>query len=119
MGDFAFADINQYIDRLNGKIILIRGNHDHHRSIKTAKFHEVYDLYTLKKTNPNIILCHYAMRVWERSHYDTWHLYGHTHNFIPSFQNSFDAGVDCHGYSPISFDDVEKIIKDQRHKIGE
>ncbi len=82
LGDFSFADPKKYVYRLNGKIHLIKGNHDYRR--KDRLFLEagivwVKDLFELKKVDPNIVLCHYAMRVWPKSHYGAWQLYGHSH----------------------------------------
>ena len=31
----------------------------------------------------DIVLCHYAMRVWQKSHYGAWMLYGHSHGTLP------------------------------------
>jgi hypothetical protein len=31
-----------------------------------------------------IVLCHYAMRVWNRSHHGAWHLYGHSRGNLPA-----------------------------------
>jgi len=41
-----------------------------------------------------IVLCHYSLRVWDRSHYGSWHLYGHSHGNLPPLENSLDVGVD-------------------------
>ena len=59
--------------------------------------------------NPiSITLCHYAMRSWERSHYATWHLYGHHHGKLPPYGLSFDVGVDCWNFYPVSLDQVKE-----------
>jgi len=59
------------------------------------------------------------MRVWNGSHRGSYHLFGHSHGGLPSHGLSFDVGVDCHNYSPISYDDVDKKMKklkeDQKH----
>lgn len=53
-----------------------------------------------------IVLCHYALRVWDRSHYGSWHLFGHSHGHLPGLGLSLDIGVDCHGYRPLSLAEV-------------
>ena len=53
-----------------------------------------------------IVLCHYALRVWDRAHYGSWHLYGHSHGQLPSLGLSLDVGVDCHGYRPLNLVEV-------------
>lgn len=35
-----------------------------------------------------IVLCHYAMRVWNHSSHGAWHLYGHSHGRLPSVDAS-------------------------------
>jgi calcineurin-like phosphoesterase family protein len=56
-----------------------------------------------------IVLCHYAMRVWSRSHYGAWHLYGHSHGSLEDLPTSlsFDVGIDCHDHYPLCYDDVK------------
>ena len=50
-------------------------------------------LVTLKLPVPGldkpqlVVLCHYAMRVWDRSHYGSWHLYGHSHGNLPPWKS--------------------------------
>jgi calcineurin-like phosphoesterase family protein len=60
----------------------------------------------------DITLLHYALRVWNKSHYSSWHLYGHSHGSLPDDPNSmsFDVGIDCHNYTPISFEQVKAIM---------
>lgn len=56
------------------------------------------------------------MRVWNKSHYGAWMLYGHSHGSLIDDPNSlsFDVGVDCHNYKPFSFEEVKEIMS---HKI--
>jgi calcineurin-like phosphoesterase family protein len=69
-----------------------------------------------------ITLCHYSMRSWEMSHYASWHLYGHHHGTLEPYGLSFDVGVDCWNYYPISLEQVAekmatlKPIVDFRNK---
>ena len=127
LGDFTLAGKNAasvYFQRLNGKICVVPGGHDNKWLGKDEYFtksgHPVIilpPLYTLKTSLPEvehpqlIVLCHYAMRVWDRSHYGSWHLYGHSHGNLPPVENSLDVGVDCWDYRPISLTTVY-------HKIG-
>jgi calcineurin-like phosphoesterase family protein len=66
----------------------------------------------------DITLCHYALRVFNKSHHGSWHLYGHSHGTLPDDPNSlsFDVGVDCHNYFPISLDQVKKIMSKKTWK---
>ena len=53
-----------------------------------------------------IVLCHYSMQVWDRSNYSAWHLFGHSHGKLKSIGLSFDVGVDCTGFTPLSLEVV-------------
>jgi calcineurin-like phosphoesterase family protein len=57
-----------------------------------------------------IVLHHYAQRVWNKSHYGSWHLYGHSHNKLPEIPGnlSFDIGVDGHQYQAWSYEEVKE-----------
>ncbi len=120
LGDFCFADLEKgqsYLDRLNGVKHLIRGNHDK-TGVQLKGWASIDDMVEIKVNKQWITLCHYAMRVWNKSHHGTWHLYGHSHGSLPDDSNSlsFDAGVDCHNYMPLSFDDVGRIMKKKTWK---
>lgn len=111
LGDFSFADPLPYLERLNGTIILVPGNHD-----RAGKFYGKIKilpaLCEIKVNEQSIVLCHYAMRVWNKSHYGSWMCYGHSHSNLPDDPNSrsIDVGVDCHNFTPLSFDQVKEIM---------
>ncbi|MEO0095997.1 MAG: phosphoesterase [candidate division WOR-3 bacterium] len=126
IGDFVFGHagrqcerIVEIIKRLKGNIFLIKGSHDKLENFnpsilgKDAKrFHIFQDrIITILIENQEIVLCHYAMRVWPKSHYGSWHLYGHSHGQLEGWGKSFDVGVDCWNFRPISFLEVCSIMK--------
>ncbi len=120
VGDFALCrreDAVRHARRLNGQKFLVQGNHDKgmHRELEQC-FGWVKDLYTVKVPDADapdgvqrIVLCHYAMRVWDMSHYGAWQLYGHSHGSLPDdpFARSIDVGVDCWDYRPVSYEQVK------------
>ena len=110
------SNLRKILDRLHGKIYLVRGNHESAADSCSSSFEWIKDYYELVVDDEDayqgkrlIVLSHYAMRVWNSSHHGTWHLYGHTHGNLEDLIDSlsFDVGVDCHEYSPISYDDVK------------
>jgi len=110
MGDFAFANIIDYMNRLNGHILFTLGNHD--KQLKQEL--PVRDLpykRVITINNRKIVLSHFAMRVWDNSHFNSWHLYGHSHGTLTTSGKSFDVGVDAQNYTPISFEEVEAKMK--------
>ena len=109
--------ISTYISRLNGNIIFIPGGHDkwlystnRNYTFVHKKFYVENPLITLNDNTP-IILCHYAMRVWDRSHYNSWHLYGHSHGMLDGVGKSMDVGVDTNDFYPYSLDQIKSIME--------
>lgn len=111
LGDFSFYNstikTNQMLLRLNGKIIFCQGNHD--KDINQI-FPRLPQIIILRHEGRRLILCHYAMRVWDNSHRNSWHLYGHSHGTLPSIGKSHDVGVDSNKFTPISFDQLKDIM---------
>jgi calcineurin-like phosphoesterase family protein len=128
LGDFTLQGLPEFmatVRQLNGRLNILPGSHDrrwlqHFRAddpeLRTASGQPVELLPPLlsletptleNERRPQVIvLCHYAMRVWDRSHYGAWHLYGHSHGNLPGLGLSFDVGVDCHGFRPLSLEEV-------------
>lgn len=130
LGDLAFLKaekIPNLLCRLNGTIHFIFGNHDKElRKVQSSKLHSTIadkikflgDYKEITVNNQYIVLCHYAMRTWNRQHHGSWQLYGHSHGTLPDDPNllSIDVGVDCHNYFPISFEDIQRIMKKKTWK---
>ena len=121
LGDFAMkgdcSQVKSIIDRLNGTIYLVPGSHDKlsfMKRVASDRFVILNNIHIF--TNPvEIVLCHYSMRVWWKSHYNVGHLFGHSHGGLNNKNTgkSFDVGVDCHNYTPVSLDTVMSILKDK------
>jgi calcineurin-like phosphoesterase family protein len=60
-----------------------------------------------------IIGSQYAMRVWPRSHYNSWQLFGHSHGKLEPKGKQHDIGVDNNKYSPVSFPEIRNIMASQ------
>lgn len=116
LGDFAWGDWGPILGRLNGDIILIGGGHDK-KSQKKFACHFLYsaDLMDIVIEGNFIVLCHYCLRVWNKSHFDSWHLFGHSHNRLPALGKSLDVGLDGHNYEPWSWEEVKVYMADRPH----
>ncbi len=122
LGDFALMSpgkLKQLRERLNGKIYLVSGNHESSAHECKECFEWIKDYFELSIEDPDahkgqrfIVLFHYAMRVWNASHYGTWQLYGHSHGDLPDDETAlaFDVGVDVHNFYPLSYQDVKEIM---------
>ena len=120
LGDFCFMDEqsgHSILNRLNGKKHLIIGNHDK-AGTRLKGWESISHYKEVSIDGQFIILCHYAMRVWNKSHHGSWMLYGHSHGSLPDDPNalSFDVGVDCHNYQPINMDEIRRIMKKKTWK---
>lgn len=110
LGDFAFADHAPYLSRLNGQKRLIIGNHDHSNRVKKAQGWATVDTLLHAKVEGEVapvVLCHYGLRVWNRSHHGSLHFYGHSHGSLPGDHQSCDVGVDCWSFAPVSLDEIK------------
>ncbi len=122
VGDFSFRaskHIQQYVDELNGRIVLILGNHDEKNKEILNVFGVCPKLLKIKYYKQRIILCHYQMANWQGKNRDimpSWHLFGHAHGLTnPDViqPGSMDVGVDVHEFKPLSFEDIKKCLSQQ------
>lgn len=100
---------------------LIYGNHDKQiRKDRTLQslFSSTNDILNITLAGHPIVLCHYAMRVWDKSHHGAWQLYGHSHGSLPDDPCALqlDVGVDTglygHSkYTPYSLEELRSIMK--------
>ncbi len=88
----------------------------------------------------HITLCHYAMRVWNRSHKGSWMLYGHSHSSLDDLNlrnnqeseykinqyytntKTMDVGIDnafkvLGEYRPFSFDEIYDIFEKRENLV--
>ena len=122
LGDFCFGSQEDYFkirSRLNGHIYLIHGDHD-----KQIGSPEEFDLIgkipllNWKYNGISITMCHWCMRTWAKSHYNSWHLYAHSHGSLPSIGKSHDVGVDNNAFELLSFDDIYEIMKNKPDNLN-
>lgn len=105
LGDVVFGANNTHIyiyilSRLNGQKILIKGNHDSNSTNLNSYFAHVKDYYELDYDfgdihKQKIVMCHYAFKVWNKSHYGSWNLYGHSHGTLAPVGKQLDVGIDA------------------------
>jgi calcineurin-like phosphoesterase family protein len=130
LGDFLFGQDKirrffNYRSRIKcNNIIAIWGNHDDvirkDNNIRQA-FSWSGDFKEAFPGGKRITLCHYAMKIWNKSHHRAYHLYGHSHGSLPDDPTScsFDVGVDTElfghtRFTPYSLEEVVEIMT--KHK---
>lgn len=128
LGDFALGnekECDKILKRLNGNKVLILGNHEktvmskeYNRNHFNGGIYERLEIRVMDKEVSNefqdIILSHYTMFTWNKSHRGSWQLFGHVHGTLdnnPTLSpNQIDVGVDSHDFTPISYEKVKEII---------
>lgn len=119
LGDLSMKGVEfteDKLDRLNGEIHWITGNHDKALKNKAAiqsYFVTVQSMLETKLTLPDgtiqeVTMCHFPMLVWNKSHYGAWMLHGHSHGSLrlPWPMRMMDVGADCNMLKPFSLQEV-------------
>ena len=139
LGDFAWGSINYWEkirEQLNGEIILVYGNHDE-KYLNNERMYKLFKEVTPQKkiwiNKIPIYMNHYPFLCFGGSYKGlgaTWQLFGHVHSnprseegldhkrLINCFPTQYDVGVDNNNFTPISFDEVSKIITNQQLSLG-
>jgi len=114
LGDFAYKcsekEIKKFFDLLNGKIILIKGNHDNRTLKANQKYHRfesIHDLLHITLYNREFVLCHYPIESWNGKNRGTIHLHGHTHERNTNITgNILNVSCEVINYTPLSIEQV-------------
>jgi calcineurin-like phosphoesterase family protein len=106
-GDFTLlkkTEAEKYLRQLRGHHCFLRGSHDRWLGKAAPAMLE------LTIEGQCIVVCHYAMRVWPRSHYNSWQLFGHSHGKLDPVGKQWDIGVDNNNFYPVSFEQLRAIM---------
>ncbi len=118
LGDIFFCGTKkrqEILDRLNGKIYVVLGNHDSRKELlKHDRFEWVRDVYTLKVEDPDarngiqkIVCFHNPILSWTGIEQGDWHCFGHLHGSLaPDYSvKRVDVGVDnpLWNHTPVSY----------------
>ena len=115
LGDLSFNEkvAAKFFDMFSGvQMVFIKGNHDSRKLQKITRDRNIplYTLMDIKIEEQPVTLCHYAMRVWNKSHYNAWQLHGHSHGTLLPQGKQYDVGVDTNNFAPVSWDKIKEIM---------
>ena len=129
LGDFCLggsAEWTNILNRLNGKIYLIVGNHDikNLRQGYYSHFEHIAMQMHIEVGKQKIYLNHCPFLCYGGAYRDTWQLFGHVHTSKQNtgidaprlhmlFPTQYDVGVDNNNFTPVSFEQVKRIIERQ------
>ena len=121
LGDFSFLGsmrTKEIVASLNGRKILIRGNHD---SKPHRFFERVEDWIIMEIGGAQVLLSHYpflGQQMDDRDFSDRqlrfdgrWLLHGHVHTAWKVKDRMINVGVDQWAYAPVSEDEIYEILK--------
>lgn len=133
LGDFCLggaAEWTKLLDRLNGKIYLILGNHDlkNIRQGFIQRFEHVALQMFITVDKQKMYLSHYPFLCFEGGYKDVWQLFGHVHTRKNNtgidaerlqylYPTQYDVGVDNNDFRPVSFEEVKVIIDRQVEQL--
>lgn len=148
LGDFSWFhsrhEIKKIVNRLNGEIYMILGNHDKKEAFELCDAEKLYIcsdityLYLRPETNDSdnrfetncytVVLSHFPQLCYSQSEKsNTYNFFGHIHSRkdqpMIEFgepikllkQRQYDIGMDRHDYTPINFFDVLKEIEEYQY----
>lgn len=131
-GDFMLPHENnikeymKYMSKLNGRILLLRGNHDIiDLQLENEKLISVQDKAIIVVDGVKIYAEHYPCAAFNGD----YHVYGHVHTLSDGLcygmdaesmkamkRTTYDVGVDQNGYKPISYWKLCDVIRKQMNE---
>lgn len=122
LGDFSFHSSKRTTDiltELKGQIHFVRGNHDDVlgkilKNPNTPRRITISDYKEIRIDGQKLCMFHFPILSWHNVHKGSWHLHGHCHGNL-QYHNGpmLDVGVDCHDYTPWSWEEVREKLKDE------
>lgn len=120
LGDVSFqplkktAPLLREIKQMGVRMFLVPGNHDPKEIERLTEWadedsppiwDDISPLMEVNDEGRKVVLCHYSLRVWNKSHHGAYHLFGHSHGSLIGDSQSLDVGVDCWDYRPVTLDE--------------
>lgn len=131
LGDLSFQldHAVKFLKAIPGQKFMVWGNHDPQgkdRAVLEKMFVKTGELYEAKlKNGTRAIMCHYPMLRWNKGHFGSYMLHGHTHGectYPPYPMRILDVGVDVEfpigpfmhpKYFPVSEDEIIRYMQDR------
>lgn len=112
LGDFSFGrpeETEKILERLNGTIRLVRGNHDpmhgHGYTALRKRCEWIRDYYEMRHGDARLVLMHFPLAVWNRNHHGAIMLHGHSHGSYQGQGRIADIGWDAE-FKIVHIDDI-------------
>lgn len=132
VGDFALGSFNKIVsvlERLNGNIILVGGNHDEDK-VFTRIMRERPELikefipvgFKEKWGEDWIWFSHYPMEIGVRA--NKWNIHGHIHSEDSNYPNQINVGIDSPQFKHLPFgqlltkENIMEVMKTKESNMG-
>lgn len=132
LGDLSFnRDVDytvRVLNRLNGTIRFIFGNHDGLVKENINRFAERFewlkDYYEFRDGNQYVVLSHFPFATWNRAHHGAIHCHGHCHgSYRPAHGKIVDVGTDSdlvtgkYDMRPFALEEVKKFMSTREQYV--
>jgi calcineurin-like phosphoesterase family protein len=128
IGDFSFYEAprtSNILKSMNGQKTLVRGNHDHSKTISlTVGWSRVLHYHEQRIDGDRIVLSHFPFMSWHGQQKGAYHLHGHCHGNMryPGELGStriMDVGIDnlsnvIGGYGPIEWSEIKELLSKRK-----
>ncbi len=102
LGDLSFAsryeDVADFVQKLNGNINLIKGNHCQAKFLSRLKvdglINNFWDYKEIYIQDNKTCLFHFPISCWNNQGRGSWHLHGHSHGNFNGQGKLLDVGLD-------------------------
>ena len=114
LGDVAFLPATkavEYMRRLNGRKILVQGNHDR-KLLKDPEFYgcfeEVHHYLDINYAGTKVVMFHYPIAEFDQMHRGAVHFHGHLHGGVSGLEHFRvkDVGMDATGMIAMLMEDA-------------
>lgn len=114
LGDFAFCsgkDAVAILQQLNGKKILIEGNHDAklvRDPLFCREFESIHPYLRMRHNDTLVVMFHFPILEWDQMHRGAVHFYGHVHGKPTGLEKyrARDVAFDATGRVVSNFDEM-------------
>jgi calcineurin-like phosphoesterase family protein len=114
LGDVAFlpaAKAVEYMRRLNGRKILVQGNHDRktlNDPVFRNCFEEIHHYLDINYNGTKVCMFHYPIAEWDQMHRGAVHFHGHLHGGASGLEQyrARDMGMDATGVIAVLMEDA-------------
>jgi len=114
LGDVAFlpaAKAVEYMCRLNGRKILVQGNHDRktlNDPVFRDCFEEIHHYLDINYNGTKVCMFHYPIAEWDQMHRGSVHFHGHLHGGQSGLEKyrARDMGMDATGVIAVLMEDA-------------